>query len=153
MGAVKTNFIIETDFLKDKAIAAVFKKKVREYIEVLSKDERLNYSTISFLFCNDSKIREYNKTYLSHDYETDILTFFDTDEDGNAESDIIISTDMVEYNAYRFKKSFSEELFRVILHGLLHLCGYDDKDKKNKLIMTAKEDEYLEKVGYVNLFR
>lgn len=152
MGSVKTNFIIETEFLKDKTEIAVFKKKIKEYIKVLSNLEGLNYNTISFLFCNDSKIREYNKTYLSHDYETDILTFYDTDDEGNAESDIIISTDTVEYNANRFKKSFSEELFRVILHGLLHLCGYDDKDKKNKLIMTAKEDEYLQKVGYVNLF-
>ena len=153
MGSVKTNFIIETGFLKDKSVTTAFKKKVREYIKILSKDEGLNYNTISFLFCDDSKIREYNKTYLSHDYETDILTFFDTDDDGKAESDIIISTDTVEYNANRFKKTFSEELFRVILHGLLHLCGYDDKDKKNKLIMTAKEDKYLQKVGYVNLFR
>ena len=152
MGSVKTNFIIETEFLKDKTEIAVFKKKIKEYIKVLSNLEGLNYNTISFLFCNDSKIREYNKTYLSHDYETDILTFYDTDDEGNAESDIIISIDTVEYNANRFKKSFSEELFRVILHGLLHLCGYDDKDKKNKLIMTAKEDEYLQKVGYVNLF-
>ena len=131
MGSVKTNFIIETGFLKDKSVTAAFKKKVREYIKTLSKDEGLNYNTISFLFCDDSKIREYNKTYLSHDYETDILTFFDADDDGNAESDIIISTDTVEYNANRFNKTFSEELFRVILHGLLHLCGYDDKDKKN----------------------
>lgn len=106
---------------------------------------------VGFLFCSDDTIKDYNNKYLSHNYETDILTFYDTDDDGKLESDIIISPDTVKHNSKRFKKDFSEELFRVILHGLLHLCGYDDKDVKNQKVMREREDHYLQKVGYLHL--
>jgi rRNA maturation RNase YbeY len=106
---------------------------------------------VSFLFCSDEKIKEINNKFLSHNYETDILTFHDTDDDGKIESDIIISPDTIKFNSKKFKKSFSEELYRVILHGLLHLSGYDDKDVKNKRIMRQKEDLYLNKIGYLNI--
>lgn len=107
----------------------------------------MNCSVVSFLFCSDDRIKDINKEFLSHNYETDIITFHDTDDDGKIESDIIISLDTVKSNAKRFKKNLAEELFRVILHGLLHLCGYDDKDKKNKKIMRKMEDHYLQKIG------
>jgi len=124
---------------------------VKEYITVLGKEEGLNCSVVGFLFCSDDTIKDFNNKYLSHNYETDILTFYDTDDDGKLESDIIISPDTVKHNSKRFKKDFSEELFRVVLHGLLHLCGYDDKDVKNQKVMRKMEDHYLQKVGYLQL--
>ena len=111
----------------------------------------MNCSVVSFLFCSDDRIKKINNEFLSHNYETDILTFYDTGDDGKIESDIIISPDTVKSNAKRFKKSFAEELLRVILHGLLHLCGYDDKDSKNKKIMRKMEGVYLQKIGNLNL--
>lgn len=127
------------------------KRKVKECVKLLTDEEGLNCSVISFLFCSDDRIKKINKEFLSHNYETDIITFHDTGDDGKIESDIIISTDTVKSNSRRFKKNFSEELFRVILHGLLHLCGYDDKESKNKKIMRKMEDHYLQKIGNLNL--
>ncbi|MCB0721879.1 MAG: rRNA maturation RNase YbeY [Ignavibacteriae bacterium] len=147
----KVNLIYEIEFIPEREQKSLLKSKVIEAVKTLHKEEGLNCSIVSFLFCTDERIRKFNREFLSHDYETDILTFYDTDDRGRIESDIIISPDTVKYNSKRFKKSFSEELFRVILHGLLHLCGYDDKSAKNKKIMRQKEDQYLEKIGYLNL--
>ncbi len=103
------------------------------------------------MFCSEESIKEYNIKYLSHNYETDIITFYDTDDKGRLESDIIISPDMVKHNSKRFRKDFSEELFRVVLHGLLHLCGFDDKEPKKQKQMRKMEDHYLQKVGILEL--
>lgn len=147
----KINYIFEVEFLQGKEEKSSFKSTVKNSVKLLEKEEKLKCSVVNFLFCSEEKIKEINNKFLSHNYETDILTFHDTDDNGMIESDIIISPDTVKFNSKKFKKGFSEELYRVILHGLLHLCGYDDKDSKNKRIMRQKEDLYLNKIGYLNI--
>jgi rRNA maturation RNase YbeY len=85
---------------------------------------------------------EVNKQYLNHDYFTDIITF-DYVENDIVSGDIFISCDRVKENAKEFDKTFENELSRIIIHGVLHLLGYKDKVKKDKLLMTQKEDFYL----------
>lgn len=96
-------------------------------------------------FCSDSEIREINKEHLGHDYETDIITFR-YDEESFTESDIIISVETVTRNSIRYKNSFIGETYRVIIHGILHLCGFEDDTRVKKQKMRIKENFYLNKL-------
>jgi rRNA maturation RNase YbeY len=110
-----------------RRVAATYGKKVGE---------------IGYLFCNDEHILEVNRQYLGHDYYTDIITF-DYSEGNIINGDLIISVDTVRSNAEQFAKSFTEELYRVIIHGILHLCGINDKGPGERKIMEAAEDKAL----------
>ena len=90
---------------------------------------------------------EINRTYLKHDYLTDIITF-DLSEGPSTTAEVYISVDRVKENARNNKVSFKNELHRVIFHGALHLCGYKDKKKKEIAVMRQKEDQYLSKYGF-----
>lgn len=87
---------------------------------------------------------EINQTYLSHNTLTDIVTFNQSEEEGLIEGDIYISVDRIKENANKFDKLFEEELFRVIIHGVLHLLGYKDKSPKETKVMREKEDHYIQ---------
>ena len=110
-----------------KKVAASYGRKVGE---------------IGYLFCDDEKILEVNREYLQHDYYTDIITF-DYDEDDIISGDLIISLDTVKSNAELFHKNYDEELHRVIIHGILHLCGINDKGPGEREIMEAAENRAL----------
>ena len=97
---------------------------------------------IGYLFVNDEKILEVNKEYLGHDYYTDIITF-DYDEGDVINGDLVISLDTVRSNALLFGKTYNEELHRVIIHGILHLCGINDKGPGEREIMEAAENKAL----------
>jgi rRNA maturation RNase YbeY len=97
---------------------------------------------INLIFCDDEKILEVNKEYLAHDYYTDIITF-DYSLNQIISGDLFISIDRVKENADMFSKSFENELTRVVFHGVLHLCGYNDKSEEDILVMRSKEDYYL----------
>jgi len=97
---------------------------------------------INLIFCDDEKILEVNKEYLAHDYYTDIITF-DYSLNQIISGDLFISIDRVKENADLFSKSFENELMRVVFHGVLHLCGYNDKSEEDILVMRSKEDYYL----------
>ena len=97
---------------------------------------------IGYLFVNDEKILEVNREYLGHDYFTDIITF-DYDEGEVINGDLVISLDTVRSNALLFGKDYNEELHRVIIHGILHLCGINDKGPGEREIMEAAENEAL----------
>ena len=107
--------------------------------------ERLNkkMGDITYIFCSDTEILRINQFYLKHDYYTDIITF-DYSEDNILSGDLFISLDTVKTNSLKFKTGFDNELRRVMIHGILHLCGYKDKASEEKKIMRAKEDEALE---------
>lgn len=97
---------------------------------------------IGYLFCDDEKILEVNREYLQHDYYTDIITF-DYDEGDVINGDLVISLDTVRSNAGLFGKAYEEELYRVIIHGILHLCGINDKGPGEREIMEAAENKAL----------
>lgn len=97
---------------------------------------------VGYLFCNDEHILDVNKEYLGHDYYTDIITF-DYCEGNVLNGDLVISLDTVRSNAELFGKSYDEELHRVIIHGILHLCGINDKGPGEREQMEAAEDKAL----------
>ena len=110
-----------------KAVAAMHGRRVGE---------------VGYLFVNDEKILEVNREYLNHDFYTDVITF-DYDEGDRINGDIVISLDTVRSNAALFGKDYNEELHRVIIHGILHLCGINDKGPGEREQMEAAENEAL----------
>ena len=109
----------------------------------------LNYSIgeLSFVFCSDDYLRELNIKHLNQDYFTDVITF-DYSKDMSLIGDVFISTERVKENAKLFNVSFNEELFRVIIHGVLHLCGFKDKTKEEKAEMRSKENNFLSLINW-----
>ena len=97
---------------------------------------------IAYLFCTEDRMLDTNRTYLQHDYYTDIITF-DYDEDDIVSGDLVISIDTVKSNAELFGKEYEDELHRVIIHGILHLCGINDKGPGEREIMEANENKAL----------
>jgi len=97
---------------------------------------------VGYLFCDDEHILEVNREYLSHDYYTDIITF-DYSEANTISGDLVISLDTVRSNAELFGKDYEEELRRVIIHGILHLCGINDKGPGEREVMEAAENRAL----------
>ena len=97
---------------------------------------------VGYLFCDDEKILEVNREYLGPDYYTDIITF-DYDEGNQVNGDLVISLDTVRTNAEQFQKDYDEELHRVIIHGILHLCGLNDKGPGERELMEAAENKAL----------
>lgn len=117
--------------------------KTKKWIKNASISESYEISELNYIFCSDEYLLDINKQYLDHDYFTDIITFDNSEEDNKLEGDIYISVDRVRENAETFHSDFDTELRRVLIHGLLHLAGYEDSDEGLKQAMRAKEDEYL----------
>jgi probable rRNA maturation factor len=107
--------------------------------------EKRGLRELNFIFCNNIEIKALNKRFLNHNYSTDILTFDFSKKEEATVSDIFISQEQVKLNSKEFKTSFKREIHRVIFHGVLHLCGYNDKTSKDKASMRAKEGHYLNK--------
>ena len=107
--------------------------------------EGKSISHFQFIFCTDSYLHEINLKYLNHDTFTDIITF--PYVHNPLESDIFISIDRIRENANTFGITFEKELYRVIIHGVLHMIGYSDKTQEDKKIMTQKEDQYLNRLN------
>ncbi len=139
----KVNFFFLKDFIKDKEKRAKFRKDARAIVYKVLENENQKLSFLNLIFCDNRTIREYNNKFLSHDYNTDIITFFDYDETNIMHGELLISVDQVKINAKDYKATFNKELKRVIIHGVLHLCGYDDKAKTAKNKMRKREDFYL----------
>ena len=118
----------------------------RRIISKWIKDTALTYNKkvqdISYIFCSDEKILEINNTYLQHNYYTDIITF-DYSEGNFISGDIFISLDTVKTNSEKFHTDYSEEIHRVIIHGVLHLCGINDKGPGEREYMTECENKAL----------
>jgi probable rRNA maturation factor len=133
-------FSEDIDFLlKDKA-------KVRNWISDTIKAEGFNrIGELTFVFCSDDYLLDINKQYLNHDTYTDIVTFDSSEDEEVISGDIFISIERIRENAEKFGVTERDELHRVIIHGVLHLCGYYDKKKEDKELMTTKENEYLGK--------
>ncbi|MCX6158345.1 MAG: rRNA maturation RNase YbeY [Ignavibacteriota bacterium] len=146
MAKTKVNFTFDKDLFPKEYNKTVFKKTVKTLADYVLFAEKCKMDVINILFCNDKTITEYNKKYLKHNYETDIITFKYNEEDC-VESDIIISMESVQRNSFTFKSTFLNELFRVVIHGILHLGGMEDSTKSQKLNMRKKENFYLKSIG------
>lgn len=118
------------------------KRDTSAWIKAVAASHGYRIGEVGYLFVDDEKILEVNKEFLNHDYYTDIITF-DYDEDNVINGDIVISLDTVRTNAEKFNKTYEEELHRVIIHGILHLCGINDKGPGEREIMEAEENKAL----------
>lgn len=124
---------------------SIRKREITAWIKAVAADHGRRVGEIGYMFVDDEKILEVNREYLGHDYYTDIITF-DYDEGDVISGDLVISLDTVRSNAELFGKDYDEELHRVIIHGILHLCGINDKGPGEREIMEAEENKALEKV-------
>jgi rRNA maturation RNase YbeY len=118
-------------------------KKLKNWVKQVVLKEKNSLKELNFIFCNDEYLHKINIEYLQHDTYTDIITFDNADKKNNIEGDIFISIERVKENAQKLKVDFETELHRVMIHGVLHLLGYKDKNLNEKKLMRAKEDEYL----------
>jgi rRNA maturation RNase YbeY len=130
------NFYSENDFELEKV------SSYESWVKNVISSEGKKTGEISFIFCNDEYLLEINQKYLDHDTYTDIISF-DASIGNILNGDIFISTERVSENADSYEVEFSEELKRVIIHGVLHLCGYKDKTPEEEKLMREKEEEKM----------
>jgi len=131
------NFFSENDFVLEN------EQEYRQWIERAIESENKFIGDISFIFCNDEYLHKINLEYLSHDTYTDIISF-DNTLGNTLQGDIFISTERVLENAENFQTQFTDELKRVLIHGILHFCGFKDKTEREKELMRRKEEEKIE---------
>ena len=124
---------------------ALNQTKIQRWIRAVAADYGFSVGDIHYIFCSDEKELEVNRTFLQHDYYTDVITFDYSTEDV-INGDIFISLDTVRSNAEEVGADFSEELMRIIIHGVLHLTGQADKTPETKAEMTRKENLALAKL-------
>ena len=129
-------------YFKDVKFSFRAKGLTRKWLKLVAESEVKRLGDVSIIFCSDPEILSINRTYLGHDYFTDIITFDYCDGD-RLSGDLCISIDTVRENAVTYGTDFADELNRVMVHGLLHLVGYDDHSKAQQKEMRAKEDYYL----------
>ncbi|MDX2188329.1 MAG: rRNA maturation RNase YbeY [Bacteroidota bacterium] len=116
------------------------KKHIKLWIMQIAKSEKVIFGEINYIFCSDEFLLNLNLKYLNHDTLTDIITFDNSDNSNKITGDVFISIERVNENASNLNIDFKSELLRVMSHGILHLCGYKDKNSNDKLIMKQKED-------------
>jgi rRNA maturation RNase YbeY len=129
----------QTDGVKMPVIA---KREITAWIKTVAGTYGKKTGEIAYIFCSDEKILEVNRTYLQHDYYTDIITFDYTEGDKIA-GDLFISLDTVATNAEQFNSTYDDELHRIIIHGILHLCGMKDKEPGEREKMEEAENKAL----------
>jgi rRNA maturation RNase YbeY len=137
--SIKVSLETETNRLRGIISRKELIKNIRLVGNKIFTLENSTCEVLNLLICDDDMIMEYNIKYLNHNYETDIITFRYDDK----ESDIIISAETVEYNSRRFHTDFVNELYRVIIHGMLHICGYDDDTPYRRRKIRKLENYYL----------
>tara|TARA_B110000977_G_C11061925_1_gene486304 strand:+ start:1206 stop:1628 length:423 start_codon:yes stop_codon:yes gene_type:complete len=136
MSETQIEFHSEGDFVMENQ-----ENIIRWFTETAEKEGKV-IGALNYIFCDDAYLIKLNLEFLKHDTYTDIITF-DYSVGNELISDLYISTERVGENAKEYKVSFENELKRVLIHGLLHLCGYKDKTEREALVMRSKEDYYL----------
>lgn len=127
---------------EDTVFELANKRAVTTWISKVIQQQNLAIGTINYIFCSDEYLLDLNKRFLDHDTYTDVITF-DYRKGKVISGDIFISIDRIKENADSFQKTFDDELNRVMVHGVLHLCGYKDKSKEEATEMRKMEDHYL----------
>lgn len=130
-------------FSEDISFKLPHPRKTAAWIKRVVKKEKFSLNQVNFIFCSDEYLHQKNIEYLNHKTYTDIITFDYSDIEGELEGDIFISIDRIKENAAKFNRPFDEELHRVIIHGILHLLGYDDKTPAQKTRIHQQEDACL----------
>jgi len=120
------------------------RKKLKNFVARIIAREKRRLSTLNYVFCNDKTLLEINRKYLNHDFYTDVIAFDLSFSPKEILADIYISTDRVRENAKNLNVPLKEELPRVMFHGLLHLCGYNDKTQVQKKVMRKRENLYVD---------
>ena len=131
-------------FFQDVKFSLTCRSILKKFLLTIFKKEGKKLQCLNYIFCSDGALLEINRKYLNHDFYTDIITF-DLSETRAVRAEIYISIDRVRENSRKLGVSFKSELHRVIFHGVLHLCGYNDKPKGEKEKMSKREDFYLKK--------
>ena len=131
---------------EDIAMPPIKKRETTEWVKQVAVTYGKKVGEVAYIFCSDEKILEVNRQYLEHDYYTDIITF-DYTEGNRISGDLFISLDTVRTNAEQFEQPYDRELHRVIIHGILHLCGINDKGPGEREIMEAEENKALALIG------
>ena len=134
------SFNYENDF------KLINESKISKWISEVILTENCKEDDINYVFCNDDYLHKLNVEFLKHDTLTDIISF-DYSVGKNTQGDIFISTERVIDNAKDFKVDFIDELYRVMVHGVLHYCGYNDKNEADKKLMRDKENHYLKLIA------
>ena len=132
-------------FFAEVKIVLSERKRLKIFIEGMLKRENRKLISLSIVFCTDKYLLEINRQYLGHDYYTDIVTFNLAEDIEFIEGEVYISIDRIRENALINLVTTKHELHRVLLHGILHLCGYKDKLKSEKDTMTRMENHMLQK--------
>ncbi len=119
------------------------RSSLKSFIKEIFKKEKKKLDDLQYIFCSDNYLLRINQQHLHHDFYTDIITFGLSESGQAVNAEIYISVERVKDNSKNFNASFKRELHRVMFHGVLHLCGYKDKSKKEKQLIREKEDMYL----------
>jgi rRNA maturation RNase YbeY len=128
----------------DRPFAFKHKQALKAFLAMVFNQEHRTLKRVDYIFCSDAYLLKINQQFLQHDTYTDIITFDLTEPTAQGiEAEIYISVDRVKANALEHNTRFTDEIVRVLVHGILHLCGYNDKTPKEQTLMREKEAEYL----------
>ncbi|MCX6152692.1 MAG: rRNA maturation RNase YbeY [Candidatus Kapabacteria bacterium] len=133
---------IEINIINSSPISFLPKKKVHTVIERILLDHKKKNGTINIIYTSDDYLRNLNKQFLNHDYNTDVLSF-QLDEEGSLDGEVYISSETAVMQAQEYKVSLSNEILRLAIHGTLHILGYDDAEIEAKQKMTELENKYI----------
>jgi probable rRNA maturation factor len=126
------------------------RKRLKHFVAKIFKSKKKILGRLTYIFSTDRRILQINRQYLNHDFYTDVIAFDLSDTPRSVHGEVYISIDRVKQNANTFNVTISEELYRVIVHAALHLCGYRDKTASERATMKIEEDRYL--AQYLKLF-
>jgi rRNA maturation RNase YbeY len=133
-------------FINQTSYSFSKKKLLKAFLKNIFLAEGKSLKSLSFIFCTDNFLIQLNKKYLDHNYFTDILTFDLSEQNEQLTGEIYISVDRIKENAKLYNTLIINELHRIMIHGVLHLCNYNDKIFSEKKLMTARENYYLAKL-------
>ena len=128
--------------------SSINKRAIHKLISSLMEEFNLTISFLSISFINSARLRDVNKEYLKHDYETDVITFNYSKKIKEIDGEILISFEEADRNANKYKVTYGKELCRLVIHGMLHLLNFDDKDTKSKKIMKQMENELINRYNF-----
>lgn len=127
---------------------SINKKAVHSLISAITKEYSLSITSLSISFINSNELRDINKEYLNHDYETDVITFNYSRQKKNIDGEILISFEEAKLNAKRYNVKLGQELKRLVIHGMLHLLHFDDKNEESKKIMKKEENKLINRFNF-----